>query len=334
MKKQTMALMAITLLSVLSPCLFAGYVTFQDAALEAAVASELGSPLPIRTEDMLNLTYLTLLSGTTINSLVGLESAENLECLVLYFSRVESLEPLSNLQNLRTLYISGDISQDHLISDLLPISSLSQLESCSLTNHKITDITALDNWVGLGSISKGLDLSHNTISDISIFENVQQFGNISLFDNLITDISPLSYLRQVGTLKLAANQIQDISCLSGLEKAITIDLSYTQIDDISPLAGLTSFIIADGSGGVIPAGLYLNFRGNQINDISIMSDMYDIRTLDLRGNPLDDTAYSTYLPQIIANNTGIEIYYDPVPEPASVLLFGLAGMALLRNRRK
>ena len=58
-----------------------------------------------------------------------------------------------------------------------------------------------------------------------------------------------------------------------------------------------------------------------------------ISTLDLRGNPLDDTAYSIYLPQIIANNPAIEIYYDPVPEPATVLLFGF-GAVLLRGRRR
>lgn len=39
------------------------FVIFQDAALETAVVSELGSPVPISTEDMLNLTHLFLLPG-------------------------------------------------------------------------------------------------------------------------------------------------------------------------------------------------------------------------------------------------------------------------------
>jgi len=322
--------MAITLLSVLSTCLFADYVTFQDVALETAVASELGSPVPISTEDMLNLRYLPLSPGTTISSLVGLEYAENLEWLVLYSSSVESLGPLSNLQNLRALYISGEISQNHLISDLSPISSLSQLQSCALINQKITNIAPLDSWVGSGSTSKYLDLGHNSISDISIFENVQRFGEIEFSDNLITDISPLSDLRRVGTLGLAANQLQDISYLSGLETVITLNLSYTQIDDISPLAGLTNHMTMDESGGLLPIGFYFNFRGNQISDISILSDMV-IETLDLRGNPLDDIAYSIYLPQIIANNPGIQIYYDPIPEPSTVILLGLGGLLIRRK---
>ena len=328
MKKRAIALMVITFLSVLSTCLFADYVTFQDAVLEMAVASELGSPVPISTEDMLNLTDLSILPGTTINSLVGLEYAENLEHIALYFSTVESLGPLNNLQNLRALFIQGG-----LVSDLSPISSLSQqFISCTLINQKITNIAPLDGWIGLGSTSKHLDLRHNSISDISIFENVSRFENISLSDNLITDISPLSDLREVGTLGLAVNQLQDIGYLSELETVITLDLSYTQIDDISPLADLNNYVVMDESGGLIPIGFHFNFMGNQISDIGILSEMH-ISTLDLRGNPLDDTAYNIYLPQIITNNPGIEIYYDPVPEPGTVFLLGVGCLVFRRRRR-
>jgi len=55
--------------------------------------------------------------------------------------------------------------------------------------------------------------------------------------------------------------------------------------------------------------------------------------LDLRGNPLNEEAYSIYLPLIRENNPGIHLYYDPVPEPGVLLILAL-GAAGLRFRRK
>ena len=43
-------------------------------------------------------------------------------------------------------------------------------------------------------------------------------------------------------------------------------------------------------------------------------------------------AYDIYIPLIEANNPGINLQYDPIPEPATLGLLLVGGLALLRRR--
>jgi Leucine-rich repeat (LRR) protein len=97
---------------------------------------------------------------------------------------------------------------------------------------------------------------------------------------------------------LRCNTAHDIPWLPALTKLQALWLANNRIADISALAGLTSLLV-----------------------------------LDLRGNPLNEEAYSIYLPLIRENNPGIHLYYDPVPEPGVLLILAL-GAAGLRFRRK
>jgi len=56
--------------------------------------------------------------------------------------------------------------------------------------------------------------------------------------------------------------------------------------------------------------------------------------LDLRRNPLNNDAHETYIPLILANNPGIELRYDPIPEPATIALLLAGAAALLARRRR
>jgi hypothetical protein len=91
---------------------------------------------------------------------------------------------------------------------------------------------------------------------------------------------PLASLTELTVLYLHDNQIADINALASLTNLTTLYLHYNQIADISPLAGLTNL-----------TKLYLFY------------------------NPLNNEAYCTYLPAIIANNPGINLRYDYNPNP-------------------
>jgi len=90
-------------------------------------------------------------------------------------------------------------------------------------------------------------------SDLSMFTNINtlviEYQNVTevpdlsylplvrvdLSNNSLTDISGLSGCTQIKTLQLKNNPIRDISALQGLEQLEMLDVSYTQVSDLSPV---------------------------------------------------------------------------------------------------
>ena len=75
-------------------------------------------------------------------------------------------------------------------------------------------------------------------------------------------------------------------------------------------------------------------RDNQISDISPLAGLMSLETLDLRGNPLNEEAYSVYLPLIQENNPGIGLLYDPIPEPGTLGVLALGALILSRRKKR
>ncbi len=161
----------------------------------------------------------------------------------------------------------------------------------------------------------GEDLT--SLSPISDLVNLQ---TLAITSSHIAEISPLSALLNLDGLFLTGNDITDIAPLSGLTHLSLLELSDNRIEDISPLSGLE-----------------LNFLGLQRNKISDISPLAEWNgnvgsILDLRGNPLNDEAYTTYIPLLKERNPLLRILYDPIPEPAALALVCVGGMLLVRRR--
>lgn len=140
-------------------------------------------------------------------------------------------------------------------------------------NQYIADVSPL---AGLTNLTL-LVVSQNRISDISPLSELTRLRELDIHHNRISDISALAGLTRLQRLALRENPLRDISVLSGLTMLDDLILSFTEVSDISPLLGLTS-----------------------------------LRRLDLRDCPLDQSACAIYIPQIAANNPGIDILYNPV----------------------
>ncbi len=138
------------------------------------------------------------------------------------------------------------------------------------------------------------------ITDLTGLEYGVNLTTLYLWINQISNISPLSGLTNLTTLSLDINQITDISPVSGLTNLMHLDLCYNQIIDISPLSGLTNLT-------------WLSLGINQISDISPISGLTNFTFLDLITNTLNCDAYNTYIPQILTNNPGMTLLYDPEP---------------------
>ena len=282
-----------TFLVVLLPLVLAGTalaqspVYFADPHLKELVEMELWvtDPTPA---DMLGLTFLDA-SGLGIADLTGLEYALNLRTFECIHSRLTSLAPLASLVNLESLAFN-----ENEISDLSPLAGLSNLRSLNLHDNEISDISPL---AGLTNLEM-LDLHANQISSASAVSGLTNLETLILEGNQISDVSPVSGLSNLRLLRLGINEISDLTPLSGLSNLETLSIYANEISDVSPLPSLSSL-------------QSLVLSGNLISDISSLASFTSLSSLDLAHNPLSSEACAVSVPQILANNPGIYLQYDP-----------------------
>jgi hypothetical protein len=158
----------------------------------------------------------------------------------------------------------------------------------SKTNPTPTDMLALT----------ALDAYQENIGDLTGLEYAANLSHLDLSGNQISDLSPLAGLARLTELWLYDNQIEDLWPLTGLPDLTDLRLARNQISDLSPLAGLHDL-------------RELGLAENQIGDISPLTGLTHLTWLDLLGNPLDGDACATHIPEILANNPGIDLLYDP-----------------------
>ena len=159
-------------------------VNIPDPNLRAAVETALGKAAgaPITAADMETLTWLDA-SNANISNLTGLEHATNLTLLL-------------------------DLGGNHL-SDLSPISGLTNLTKLNLYNSSLSDISVVSALTNLTD----LNFFHNSISDISPVASLTNLTILTLSSNSISDISPVANLTNLTRLGLHTNRISDISPL-------------------------------------------------------------------------------------------------------------------------
>ena len=147
-------------------------VTIPDANLRAAIENALGkaSGASITPADMARLTRLVAQSKG-IRSLTGLEYATNLTELDLGGED----------------FVNGEWVNSNDISNLSPLSNLTNLTGLILGGNSISDISALSNLTNLTV----LDLGVNSISDVSALSSLTNLEGLYLGENSISDLSPL-----------------------------------------------------------------------------------------------------------------------------------------------
>lgn len=131
----------------------------------------------------------------------------------------------------------------------------------------------------------------------------------------VAHLGGLEYATNLQTLVLRWNRLSDVSALAALVNLQYLDIHDNQIRDLTPLAGLGDLRT-------------LVLRFNRISDISALAGLTALEHLDLRGNPLSQEAYDVHLPQIVANNPGIELKYDSYSQ-CLLLVSSTAGGSVL-----
>ena len=123
-----------------------------------------------------------------IQSLEGLERAENLEHLDLSYNRIRDISQLANLRKLKSL----DLSRN-LIEDISALTRIPDLNVVDLSGNRITDLSVLRESQRFFAY---LYLADNQISNLHGLADLRFFTmpggiTVDLSNNPIEDITPL-----------------------------------------------------------------------------------------------------------------------------------------------
>ncbi len=150
------------------------------------------------------------------------------------------------------------------------------LAAITSLNPAFTGITSLKSgdFNGLTALTY-LNLSGNSIGDISVLEDLTTLTSLFLAATSISDISALESLTALKELYLTHNAISDISVLQHLTALTELSLGENSVSDISVLANLIALktLILDH---------------NAISDVSVLENLTTLEFLSLNKNPISD----------------------------------------------
>ena len=262
---------------------------FGDASLRRVVESHLGkeSGAPIAPEEMATLRDLNA-QDRGVRNLHGLELAVNLESLFADRNEITDLSPLSAMTELRILSLHSN-----RVDDIDPLAGLVNLESLHLGSNRVTDISALSAMTQLRS----LWLSDNAIDDLRPLAGLLGLETLSLKRTRIADVAALSAMMHLRHLNLSYNAIEDIRPLAELVDLEELALYSNRIADVSALAAMTElrhlWLNDNAIGDIRPLAELVNLErltlySNRIADVSPLSAMTELTRLDLSKNAVDD----------------------------------------------
>ena len=212
------------------------------------------------------------------------------------------------------------------VSDVSPLTALTQLTRLNLGGTAVSDVSPLANLTQLET----LVLQYTAVSDVSRLAALTQLTELNLYDTAVSDVSPLTALTQLTWLGLSGTAVSDVSPLTALTQLTYLDLGGTAVSDVSPLANLTQLTTlylysTAGVSDVSPLAnltqltrLYLS--GTAVSDVSpllglnLTGTSWDSIELRLTGCPLSYASIHTHIPAMQAK--GIEIEFDNVAHPA------------------
>ncbi|MCL2755335.1 MAG: hypothetical protein FWD35_06445, partial [Oscillospiraceae bacterium] len=192
--------------------------------------------------------------------------------------RMWSYYPVNNTR-LAQLVSSGRIPANvtHLrlhsnaISDLTPLSTLTDLVWLDLEQNEISDLTPLSTLTNL----ERLDLDYNgDIDDLSPLSTLVNMIELDINSNQVTDLSPLMTMAKLERLDLKGSIVTDLTPLAGLTNLWELELNFSmEVSDISPLANLTAM-------------RRLTLSNTNVTDISVLANFTQLERLELTNVPV------------------------------------------------
>ncbi len=272
-----------------------------DLNLAAAINQALSYPTGFwfSLNDLQQLTQLDA-SGAGVESLDGLEFAENLESLNLGNNYITDLSPLASLSQLRVLNLETDIQQHpdrNLFKDLSPLANLWSLQDLNLRGTAATDFSVLSELPSLNQV----DLQDTTFDPNSELGNRLSALGISASDGGAVDVSRIlapslysAILRNNGQIDLNQTHLilddWGITSLEGIglfAQLSELSLRNNQISDLSPLRGMSELGDLDVDNTFYDPG-DPGIYGNQVSDLSVLATLPKLEVFKAEANLISD----------------------------------------------
>jgi hypothetical protein len=227
--------------------------------------------------------------------------------LLVLPSLVQAEEPVHFVDAALKAVIEAELwIPDPTPTDMLGLTSL------NLSNKGIVSLIGLEYATNLET----LWVRWNQIADLSPLSSLIKLRHLDAHGNgHIPDLSPLSSLVNLEELVLRDNRIIDISPLSSLARLERLHIEWNRVNDVSALSSLPRLDKA-----------YLEF--NEITDLTPLSRLTSLTYLNVEGNPLGPDACLVHIPQILANNPGIDLRHDECTWRRAVFAARLGGFIL------
>ena len=225
------------------------------------------------------LVYLSL-AHNKIDSVEHLKNLKNLKELRLQDNNLSNINDLRRLVNLQVLYLGHN-----QIQDIGFLNSLTELEILYANDNRIFDISALTNLTKLEAIN----VSNNKITSLSVLLNYRStLTEVYAENNKATDFSFINGATGLRFLMLAGNateMVQDnmTSWLSGLTNLEVLTLSEIRLSDLSFLASMDKLVRLDVENCGLTA------FSNDASNIMAIADRYmTLKVLNISNNNLGD----------------------------------------------
>ena len=250
-------------------------IELTDPAINAAVREKLGKTgtetlysndlwslkeftVPEGTQSISDLKKIPYLKKLTINKfnlpdLSFLEGFTKLETLDLSGCRLpaESLQILATLPSIENLLIS-----DCGFSTIEPLKEVTTLKRLDLSNNTIRNLTVLSGMPNL----EELNLKHNALTDLSALQGLHGLKRLDVSFNSLTSLEPLAACSSLTFLDAENNQIESLAGLEDMVSLTYLSVNYNQISHVDRLKNLTAMET-------------LKIANNAISDISALAGM-------------------------------------------------------------
>ncbi len=208
------------------------------------------------------------LANKDIKDLSGIEvfAGKGVTWIFLDWNELTDLTPLSSLTELTKISFSGNT-----VTDLTPLASLENLRNLTAINNNIETLEPIANLSNIEYIC----LDGNKLTSIQEISNWTNLEEISFSNNLIEQIPNLEQLQGLEKINLNGNKIQSLSQISNLEALTNLEIDNNGLTSLEGLEKLNNLQI-------------LSCSNNQISDITPITKLENLENLNLNANQIED----------------------------------------------